>query len=561
MKESLLTDVFWHAGLFLVLSAIIIPVLRYLKIPAALGYLLAGIALGPYGINTFSDHSITSALLGLHDSIHIKMLAELGIVLLLFVVGLELTPRRLWQMRSLVFGLGGMQVLTTAILIGGIAYFWGNNIEVSLLLGLGLALSSTAIVIQWLHEQKLFVSHTGRTSFSILLFQDLAVIPILLLMTILSADMGDGILKYATISLFKMAFTAMLIYVLGRIILKPLFVFANSHGGAEVFMALSLLVIVASSSIAAYAGLSMALGAFIAGLLLADTEYRHEISFLIVPFKSMLLGIFFLSFGMGINLYFIAEKPFWLLGSVLGLMCLKGLVVFLLCKLWKQSTAVALESGLLLAQAGEFGLLVVGSALAAGLMDENVGQFMLLNVGITMMLAPLIAPLARRIAIYIENKGFRRDLAREGQKDFKEQHIVIMGFGRVGESVANILSREGYEILSFDKNVGKVHGARKKACSVFLGDASKKSTLEAANLDYASCIVITIDDEEATKAITSTIRKICKTTPIIVRAQSQNNLEFFERLENIEVLAEDVILSEALSDRVLKQTGLVTEAQ
>ena len=291
MKESILTDVFLHAGFFLALSALVIPTLRYFKIPIALGYLFAGIALGPYALGAFADHSAIIHAISLKDTAHVKILAELGIVLLLFVIGLELTPRRLWQMRNLVFGLGGTQVILSSFVIGTIAYLWGNSAQVSLLLGLGLALSSTALVIQWLHEKKLFVTHVGRSSFSILLFQDLAVIPILLLVTIISAGPNENMYQFVSFALLKMGITIFLIYFIGKIILKPVFLFANRHGGPEVFMALSLLIIVASATTASFAGLSMALGAFVAGLLLADTEYRHEISSLIIPFKGMLLGI------------------------------------------------------------------------------------------------------------------------------------------------------------------------------------------------------------------------------------------------------------------------------
>lgn len=556
MKESLLVDVFWNAGFFLVLSALIIPILRYFKIPTALGYLLAGIAIGPHGLSSITDYSFALDLISLHDAQHVKILAELGIVLLLFIVGLELTPRRLWQMRNLVFGLGGAQVLTTALIIGGIAFFWGNSIKVSLLLGLGLALSSTAIVTQWLHEKKLFVTHTGRTSFSVLLFQDLAVIPILLLLTILSAESSNGLLQFAFLSLLKMGLTAFIIYIGGRLILKPLFVFANRHGGSEVFMALTLLVIVTSASIAAVAGLSMALGAFIAGLLLADTEYRHEISSLVIPFKSMLLGIFFLSFGMGINLSFVAEKPFWLISSAMGLIAIKAIIVFLLCKLWKQTTAVAVESAILLAQAGEFGLLVVSSALASGLMHEDVAQFMLLNVGITILLAPVLAPVARQAGAFIENRALTKQNIESEQLQDKEHHIVIFGFGRVGHAIANSLCKEGLEILAFDKNIETVQSARKQLNPVFLGDATKKATLEAAQLDSASCIVLTIDDATVTKDIIHKIQNLSNHVPIIVRARTSKESKAYEEMQNVTPLSEEAVLSDHMSDKAFQLLGI-----
>lgn len=561
MKESLLTEVFWHAGLFLALSALIIPLMRALKIPSALGYLLAGIAVGPYGLVALTDHSIILDLISLQDADHVKILAELGIVLLLFVIGLELTPRRLWQMRNLVFGLGGAQVLISALIIGGIAFLWGNTVQVAILLGLSLALSSTAIIIQWLHEKKLFVTPVGRTSFSILLLQDLAVIPILLLLTILSAETNEGIVQFAAISLTKMFATIICIYTVGHVALKPLFLFANRYGGSEVFMALSLFVIVLSASVAAWAGVSMALGAFIAGLLLADTEYRHEIASLVTPFKGMLLGIFFFSFGMGIDLSFISEKPFWLFSSVLGLITLKAIIIFILCKLWKQTTAISLENAILLAQAGEFGLLVVGGALSAGLMEENVAQFMLLNIGITMLLAPIMAPLARKVGTYAEQRSLSNQSTNQKTPEPKENHIVIFGFGRVGNAVANALSKEGFEILGFDKNLEKVHHARTKLCPVFVGDAGKKATLDAAQLNQATCIVITIDDAATTKRIAKQIRQQCAHTPIVVRAHSIDDIVFYKELQNIDVIAEEMILSEHLSDTVLIQVGIGTEKQ
>lgn len=557
MKESLLTDIFWQAGLFLALSALVIPALRYFKVPVSLGYLLAGIMIGPYAIGAFASVFPFLGTLNLDDAEYVKILAELGIVLLLFVIGLELTPRRLWQMRSFVFGLGGAQVIVSAVVIGGIAYLWGNNVQVSVLLGLSLALSSTALVIQWLQEQKLFASHVGRSSFSILLFQDLAVIPILLLLTILSTDMGDNVVSYISMSLVKMVGSVLAIYFIGKLVLKPIFLFANRHGGSEVFMALSLLVIVTSASVASMAGLSMALGAFIAGLLLADTEYRHEISAMIIPFKSMLLGIFFFSFGMSINLSFIAEKPFWILISVAGLMGIKAVIIFALCKLWKQSTAVAAESGILLSQSGEFGLLVVGTALSIGLMEQSVGQFMLITVGMTMLVTPAMALIARKIGRYIESKSHDEQSLPEECSEEMSDHIVIFGFGRVGQMMADNLCHEGFRILGFDSNIERVNEGRDKSAPVYYGDASKVATLKAANLDKALCAVITLDQPEATKKIVKSIRKSNSTIPLVVRAHNSKDMQEFEKYENMDVIAEPDLIGAELFNKVFTRCGIV----
>jgi len=561
MKESLLTNIFWDAGLFLGLAALIIPALRFLKIPNALGYLLAGIALGPYGISVLEGYMPVSEFIGLQDAEHVKVLAELGIVLLLFVIGLELTPQRLWQMRHLVFGLGGTQVLLSAVVIGTIAYLWGNSLNVSILLGLGLGLSSTALIMQWLQEKKLFASNVGRASFGILLFQDLAVIPILLLLTILSSDIGDNIAQYVSLSLGGMIVTILAIYIVGKVVLRPVFIFANRHGGPEVFMALSLLVIVVSASVANLAGLSMALGAFIAGLLLADTEYRHEIESLIVPFKSMLIGIFFVSFGMGINLHFIAESPLWLLASVFGLMIIKAAIIFGLCKLWKQSNAVSAESAIILSQAGEFGLLVVGGALMAGLMAENVGQFMLIVIGMTMFVTPILAPLARKLGAHIERTSHHKKHYHANQADEKEGHIVIFGFGRVGKTVADKVSKEGFSFVGFDKDINFVSKERSNSSPVYLGDALKANTLQAAHISDALCVVVTIDNAKATQKIVKQIRAICSTTPIVVRAHTVDDANLYDEFENVEAIAENMLVSKKLSEEVFKYSGYYEKAE
>ena len=552
MKESLLTEIFLQAGLFFALGSLIIPVLRYLKIPTALGYLLAGIAVGPYGLGSLVTAFPFLDIISLEDAEHVKILAELSIILLLFVIGLELTPLRLWQMRNLVFGLGTAQVITSAGIIGTIAYLWGNNIQISILLGLSLALSSTAITLQWLQEKKLFASPVGRTSFSILLLQDLAVIPILFLLTIFTADFGDNVFNFISISLLKMVAAVLAIYFLGRICLKPVFFFANKHGGPEVFVALSLLTIVASASVAHYAGLSMALGAFIAGLLLAETEYRHEVSSFIIPFKSMLLGIFFFSFGMGINLGYISEKPFWLFASVIGLMLIKSCIIFSLCKIWKQTTAVSAESAVLLSQSGEFGLLVVGSALSLSLINQEVGQFMLITIGLTMTLTPVLSIFARKAGKLLEDKEQEKNKHVPPIEEQETSHIVVFGYGRIGRNIGNILCEEGFTIIGFDKNIEEVNIARKKSYPVYLGDATKQNTLKAASLAHALCVVITIDDSTATKHIVSLVRKINKYTPIVVRAHKSEDRKIFDQYENIDVIAEDILISDDLSEIVLE---------
>ncbi|MEM8833471.1 MAG: cation:proton antiporter, partial [Pseudomonadota bacterium] len=430
---------------------------------------------------------------------------------------------------------------------------WGNSVQVAILLGLSLALSSTAMVMQWLQEKSLFTTPAGKSSFSILLLQDLAVIPILFLLTIFAADSNEAIFSFISVSLFKMAIAVLIIYFAGRLIVKHVFLFANRYGGPEVFVAFSLLIIVTSASVAHYAGLSMALGAFIAGLLLAETEYRHEVSSFIIPFKSLLLGIFFFSFGMGINLEYIGEKPFWLFASVIGLMSIKAVIIYVLCKLWKQTNAVAAESAILLSQAGEFGLLVVGSALTASLIAEDIGQFMLITVGLTMFVTPIITPLARKVGQFVEEKEHEKNNATPADLDQENQHIVIFGYGRVGRNIGNKLCSDGFSIIGFDNNVEKVKEFKEKSYPVFFGKAENQSTLKAANLDNALSVVITIDDEKATKKIASLVRKANKNIPIIVRAHSQSDVDALEKLKNIDVVNEDTLISDELTKVIFEQ--------
>lgn len=556
MKESLLTEIFLHAGLFFVLASLIIPFLRFLKIPTALGYLLAGIIVGPYGIGALADTIPILGIISLENTDHIKILSELSIIFLLFVIGLELTPSRLWQLRNLVFGLGSAQVVISALVIGSIAYLWGNSVQISILLGLSLALSSTAIVLQWLQEKKLFASPVGKSSFSILLLQDLAVIPILFLLTVFTANFDGAVHNFIFISVLKMAAAVIAIYVGGRIFLKPVFYFANKHGGPEVFVALALLTIVASASIAHYAGLSMALGAFIAGLLLAETEYKYEVSFFVVPFKSMLLGIFFFSFGMGINLEFIAETPLWLFLSVIGLMSIKAVIIFILCRLWRQSTAISAEAAILLSQSGEFGLLVVGSALSASLMPESVGQFMLITIGLTMLVTPIIAPLSHKVGEFFDSRETHKNKSIPALEDNDHPDIILFGYGRVGRHIANTLCKEGFSIVGFDNKVEKVNRAKKEFYPVYLGDARKKNTLNATCFENATCIVITIDNEKATQQIVKLVREKNSDIPIIVRTQESENIETLHEFGNVDAIGEDVLISEELSKIALTYTRI-----
>lgn len=559
MKESAILDIFIHASFFLAIAAILVPLLKKFKVPPVLSYLLAGVIFGPQALGSLSGEYNFLKYITLQETENLKLLSELGIIFLLFVIGLEITPRKLWQMRNLVFGLGLAQVIITALIIGVIAYLWGNSVQASILLGLGLSLSSTAIITQWLHEQKLFNTKAGQTSFSILLLQDLAVIPILLLITIFTSNISEvGLYNYLGDIAIKMVIAVISIILIGKYFLRSLFSFSNKHGSAEAFIALSLLVITVSASIAGMAGLSLALGAFIGGLLLAETRYSHEISSIIVPFKTMLLGIFFMAFGMSIDLVFLGEKPLWLLLSVIGLMSIKFSIVYLLSRLWKTPKADAVETALLLPQAGEFGLLVVGSIIAYGIVENDVGQFMFLTIGLTMFLTPIITPISRKAGKYLKNKEKLNDYKEEELDQNLNDHVVILGYGRMGKTVSNILNGQGIVTISFDKNPEEMKTAHKDYANIYFGDATKKSTLEKAQIDRASCIVITIDDSSSIKTICENIRDYNEEIPIVIRTHRREDLEKLN-LENVQVVPEYLSASLILTEKALFYSGYSEE--
>lgn len=560
MKESLLLDVFIHSSFFLAIAALVIPILKRFRVPPVLGYLIAGVVLGPHGIGEFSEEISFLEYITLKDSHHIKILSELGLVFLLFVIGLELTPKKLWQMRSMVFGLGVLQVVVTATIIGGIAYAWENSIQASILLGLGLSLSSTAIITQWLHEKKLFSTEVGQTSFSILLLQDIAVIPILLLITVFTATSGDNLSVQILTVVVKMAFSVLAIILVSKWFLRPLFSFSSKYGGSEVFIALSFLVITVTSSIAGLAGMSMALGAFISGLLLAETQYSYEISSIIVPFKTILIGIFFMAFGMSIDIHFIFQRTFWLMASVFGLMVIKASIIYVLCLIWKKHIKIATETALVLSQAGEFGLMVVGVSLSANLMSNDVAQFMFLTIGLTMALTPMLTIFSQHIADYLHGKYSSDDnKLKETYEDNISNHIVIIGYGRMGKTISEIVSQQGIKILAFDKNFEKVSSNQAKNAPVYYGDATKKATLEKANIDYASCVVITVDDPVASKKIYNNIRERDKKTPIIIRSHKLDDFAEFQNESGLYIVPEYLSASLILAQKALQHNGYSEE--
>ena len=565
MEEHHVAIPFLREGvIFLVASGIIVPIFHHYRISSVLGYLIVGFIIGPFGLGQWVemfpwlDYVVITHVHG------ISQLAELGVIFLLFVIGLELSLERLWAMRRLVFGLGAAQVLITATIITIIARLWGNPPTVAIILGACLALSSTAIVMQLLMERRLLGTPLGRTSFAILLFQDLAVVPILFMLGVFgnSADGGTqtAIVFGLVLAIGQAAIVVTLIFLAGRVALRPLFVFVSRTGSPEMFMAAILLVVIGAAAATGFAGLSMALGAFLAGVLLAGTEFRHEIEVDIEPFKGLLLGLFFMTVGMGIDYRVIAQEAFWITASVVGLFTLKSLIAIALCSAYGLPRHVAIEAGMLLGQGGEFAFVVIGLAVTLGLMPNETAQFMLIVAGLTMMLTPLVAELGKRLGAALE-KDHHADDDAQGVDAFAEGegHIIVAGFGRVGRMLARILDREHVTFLALDLDGPTVAEQRTLDRPVFYGDASRIELLKRAGAQNAAAVVVTMDDPDAAERVVSTVRSTWPALPIYARARDRLHARRLLGHGATDVVPETVESSLQLSLRVLRGIGTSEE--
>src|SRR6185312_5871097 len=405
-------DAYSDALVVLGTAGIVIPVVRRLGFSPVFGYLAAGALLGPLGLGSLINTFPFLYWVTVVDAKNVAGIAELGVVFLLFLIGMELSYERLKAMRRLVFGLGLLQIMSSAAVIGSIAALAGNAPAESIVLGACLALSSTAIVIEVLSNDGRLATTAGRASFSVLLAQDLAVIPLLLFVSILSAGASSSVMASLVLALSNAALAVGAIIIVGRLFLRPLFRFVATTGASELFVAAALFVIIATGVVAAMAGLSMALGAFIAGLLLAETEFRKAIETTIGPFKGLLLGLFFFTVGMSIDFRELARQPLWLFGAVVGLIGIKSILLTGLARIFRMPWSAAIETGLLLGPGGEFAFIGIGMATTLGLINADVSSFTLAVTAITMALIPVLSHFERRLAPKFANhEAFAPELA------------------------------------------------------------------------------------------------------------------------------------------------------
>ena len=543
------------ALVFLGTASVIVPILRRWGVSPVLGYLGAGAVLGPLGLGSLNNAVPALSWFTIGDAQNVAGIAKLGIVFLLFLIGLELSLPRLSAMRRLIVGLGGSQVLLTSAVIAGAAMLAGRNPPEAIVLGASLSLSSTAIVLEILSNQERLTTSVGRASFSVLLAQDLAVIPILLFVSILAARSGGSVLASLASALLQAAVAITVIALFSRLLLRPLFRLVASARSSELFIAAVLFVIVAAGVVADQAGLSMALGAFIAGLLLAETEYRKAIEATVGPFKGLLLGVFFFTVGMNIDFGELAREPLWLAGGVVSLIAAKSLLLVGLGRLFRLRWPVAVETGLLLGPGGEFAFVGIGMAVAAGVVDAQLASFALAVTSVTMALTPLLSLAARRFTLWLRSGG---PVAAEltARPAGAGRHAIVVGYGRVGKVVCALLKEHGIAYIAADLDAAAVTRDRRDGHDVYYGDASDQQFLEACGLASATGVIITIHTRKLIDDVVEHVRAMRPDILIVSRARDADHARHLYALGATDAVPETIEASLQLSEAALVGLGV-----
>lgn len=530
-----------QSAVFLAAAVIAVPLFRRYQMGAILGYLAAGVVIGPSGLGIIG---------GVSSIMHV---AELGIVMLLFVIGLELQPSRLWVLRKSVFGLGAAQVTLTAALITAVSVAFGLPLATAVVIGFALAMSSTAFVLQTLAERGELTTRKGRSSFAILLFQDIAVIPLLALIPLLGAGDETPIGAEAWLAAGEAIAVIAAIVFGGRYLLRPVFRLIAGSGIKEIFTAAALLVVIGTALGVASVGLSMSLGAFLAGMLLADSEYRHELEANIEPFKGLLLGLFFISVGMSVDLGLILREPGTITAMVLGLMLIKAAVLFVVTRFAGQDSRSALSVAATLSQGGEFAFVIFAIAVAGGIMETALVSSLVIAVIISMALTPLAMTL---------DDALRKRTSGKAEENFDEieepeNRIIIAGFGRVGQMVARILTARDIGFTALDISSEQIEVVRRFGNNkAYYGDASRLDMLGAAGAHEAQLFVLAIDDIEASVRTAETVRKHFPKLKILARVR--NRFHAYRMMD----LGVDFIIRETLgsalelAEHVLAATGV-----
>jgi monovalent cation:H+ antiporter-2, CPA2 family len=538
-------------------AAFVVPVVRRWGISPVLGYLGAGAVLGPLGLGSLGKSLPAVGWFTISDAQNVAGIAELGVVFLLFSVGLELSLARLSTMRRMVLGLGGSQVLLTSAVIAAAAVAAGRNPSESILLGASLSLSSTAIVLELLSVQERLTTSVGRASFSVLLAQDLAVVPILLFVSILATQSEQSVFASLATALLQAVMAIFIIVIFGRVLLRPLFRLVATARSNELFVAAVLFVIIAAGVVAEQARLSMALGAFVAGLLLAETEYRKAIEAAVGPFKGLLLGIFFFTVGMNVDFREVLREPLVLIGGVVGLITLKAVLLIGLGKLFRLSWPVAVETGLLLGPGGEFAFVSIGMAAAVGLVDARLVSLVFTVTSVTMALTPLLSVAARHVAArLVAVKTVDPELTARPVAG--ERHAIVVGYGRVGKVVCALLRQHGIAYIAADLDAATVTRDRREGHDVFYGNAADPHFLETCGLANAVGVIITIHTASLIDEIVEHVRAMRPDILIVSRARDEGHARHLYSLGATDAVPETIEASLQLSEAALVGLGVAT---
>ncbi len=528
---------------FLLAAVIAVPLFRKLGLGAVLGYLAAGVALGPQGLKFIDDPASILAE------------SELGVVMLLFIIGLELSPARLWVMRKRVFGIGGLQVALTAAALGGLMIAYGLGDKATVVVGIGLALSSTAVGLQLLAERKELTTDFGRLAFAVLLFQDLLAIPLLVAIPLLGDAKAAHHVPLSQAALRAIGAIAGVV-VLGRPLLRQIFRVVARTQMPEVFTASALLVVAGTAWLMQLAGLSMGLGAFLAGVLLADSEFRHELEAQIEPFKGLLLGLFFMAVGMSLDLRLVAREPLLIASGVGILLAVKGVLLYVLGRLGRLRNRGALMLAAALALGGEFAFVVFGEALKAGLIDNGLRDRLVVIVGLSMAVTPLLVMAASNWLLAHPDAKPKRPF---DTIDNENPRVIIAGFGRVGQIVGRVLLAQNISFTALENSAEQVDFMRRFGNQIYFGDPARAELLRAAHAERAEVFVVATDDPEANVRTARLVKRLFPNLKVYARARNRQHAFRLMDLSVDKVVRETLDGSLELTRNVLEGLGFSPE--
>jgi len=530
-------DFFNQAFVYLMAAVVSVPLAKKLGLGSVLGYLLAGIAIGPFALGMIGQ-----------DGTDIMHFAEFGVVMMLFLIGLELKPSLLWKMRGSIFGLGGLQVLVTTIVIAGGSMFFKHSFSQAISIGLILAISSTAIVIQSLAEKKLLKTESGKSAFSVLLFQDIAVIPILAVLPLLAQNamknrnehgaavkLHDAVVQHDVsvldgwLQLLVIIGLVVAIILTGRFISRHIFRFIASTGIREIFTAAALLMVISIALAMEKVGLSPALGTFLAGMVLADNEYRHEIETDIEPFKGLLLGLFFIAVGAGIDFKLFFQKPFVVLFLLGSLIIVKFIVLLVLGKLFRLGAGKGISLAMTLAQGGEFAFVLISFSQQNNLFSNDTASLLIITVALSMAITPVLLIINEKLIqpLYVKRQNSEQEADNIDEDD---SPVIIAGFGRFGLIAGRLLIANGIKTIVLDNNPKNIQILRKFGLKVYYGDASRPDLLHAAGADKAKVLILAIDDKEKSLEIAEYVKRKYPHLKLLARAIDLRHLfEYFSK--------------------------------